>query len=166
MQWYARSNNGFSSIKSILGGIEYCLSVICYQHSHICKNHSERDAVRGPGMISWKISAYNTHTRYIKISRVFTICGDDVAPFISIIFAEEFRTRVGCCCTALLICQLNVTENFRGDVHLAPVLFFLLSSARDVGRKYCFNIIPRASNLCSARFPTIVAAPRVVYYIT
>lgn len=65
VQWYARSNNGFSSIKSILGGGKYCLSVICYQHSHICKNHSKRDAVRGPGMISWKIAAYTyTHTLY------------------------------------------------------------------------------------------------------
>jgi len=59
---------------------------------------------------------------FIKIARVFTICGGDVAPFISIISAEEF-TRVEAV-ASLLICQLNVTENSRGgggSVDLAKV---------------------------------------------
>jgi len=59
---------------------------------------------------------------FIKIARDFTICGGDVAPFISIISAKEF-TRVEAV-ASLLICQLNVTENSRGgggSVDLAKV---------------------------------------------
>lgn len=73
----------------------YCLSVICYQHLHICKNHSERDAYpRARNDFMKNRREYNIYcicsVRNIKITRDFTICGDDVAPFISIISAEEF----------------------------------------------------------------------------
>ncbi|KAL4084650.1 hypothetical protein QTP88_027577 [Uroleucon formosanum] len=52
------------------------------------------------------------HALFIKITRVFTICGGDVAPFISIISAEDFARAEAV--APLLICQLNVTENTRG----------------------------------------------------
>lgn len=52
------------------------------------------------------------HALFIKIARVFTICGGDVAPFISIISAKEFARAEAV--APLLICQLNVTENTRG----------------------------------------------------
>jgi hypothetical protein len=96
---------------------------------------------------------------FIKIARVFTICGGDVAPFISIISAEEFALVEAV--ASLLICQLNVTENSRGgggsgSVDLAKVFSPLPPNAsvqpsltfchdpsphRETGRKYCFNNI-------------------------
>lgn len=110
------------------------------------------------------------HALFIKITRVFTICGGDVAPFISIISAEEFARAEAV--APLLICQLNVTENTRGgggNVDLAQV--FLLfrrmflsappsctpttpSRHRVTRRKYCFN----NTETVRAKIPTIVPA--------
>lgn len=64
------------------------------------------------------------HALFIKITRVFTICGGDVAPFISIISAEEFARAEAV--APLLICQLNVTENTRGGGNVDLVQVFLL----------------------------------------
>lgn len=109
------------------------------------------------------------HALFIKIVRVFTICGGDVAPFISIISAKEFA-RVEAV-APLLICQLNVTENTRGgggSVDLAQVFFFSSAECfhpphhhplpyRITERKYCFNNIQSVR----AKIPTIV--PVVLY---
>lgn len=107
---------------------------------------------------------------FIKISRVFTICGGDVAPFISIISAEEFARAEAV--APLLICQLNVTENTRGgggNVDLAHVFLLfrrMLSSTPPSStastpsphlvtrRKYCFN----NTQSVRANIPTIVPA--------